>query len=167
MSTGRNNKSKCKILHLGRRNTHYQYKLKDERTERSPDEKDLGVLVDGELYVSQQRVLAAQKANPMLGCIKRSVASRAREVILPLCSVLVRPHLEYCIQMGSPQYRRDMDLLECVQRRATKLIHGVERLFYKDRLRELGLFSLEKRKLQGDLIAAFQYLKGAYRKDFL
>lgn len=74
------------------------------------------------------------------------MASRVREVILHLCSVPVRPHLECCIQMWSPQYRGDMDLLECIQRRVTKMIQGMEQLSYEDRLREMGLFSLEKRK---------------------
>ena len=115
--------------------------------------------------MSQQCALAAQKADCCLGCNERNTASRLREVILPLCSVLGRPHLEYCIQMQSPRYSRDMDLLECVQRRATKMIKGMEQLSYEDRLRELGLFSLQKRRLPGDVIAAFQYLTGNERKE--
>jgi len=121
--------------------------------------------VDEKLDMTRQCVLTAQKNSHVLGCIKRSVASRSREVILPLCSALVRPHLESCIQLWSLQHRKDMNLLEQVQRRATKMVGGVDHFPYKERLRELVLFSLEKRRLQGDLIVAFQYLKGAYKKN--
>ena len=156
------NKGRCKVLHLDRGNPRFSA---EEFTESSPAENDVEVLVDEKLTISQLCALSAQRANTILGCIKRGMANRARDMIVPHCSALVRPHLEYCVQAWGPQHMKDAEMLEGVQRRAMKMIRRLEHFSYEEWLRELGLFSLEKKRLWGDLTAAFQFLKGGYKHE--
>ncbi|GAB0184834.1 mitochondrial enolase superfamily member 1 [Grus japonensis] len=104
------NKGKFQVLHPGRNKPRHQDML-----ESSLAEKDLGVRLVTKLTMSQQRALAAKKVNGVLGCIRQSIASRSRKVIVPLYSALVKPHLECCVQFWTPQYKKDMDILERIQ----------------------------------------------------
>ncbi|CAM4653200.1 unnamed protein product [Caretta caretta] len=145
------NSEKCKVMHLGINNKNFCYKLGMHHLEVTEEEKDLGVLVDHRITMSCQCDMAVKKANAGLGCIRRGISSRDKEVLVLLYKALVRPHLEYCVQFWSLMFKKDEFKLEQVQRRATRMSRGMENL--SRRLKVLGLFSLTKRRLRGDMIA--------------
>jgi len=118
------NKGKSRVLHLGRNNPMHQYRLSWICWRAALRRGTWVVLGDDRLTMSQQCVLVAKKANEILGCIKKSVASRSGQVLLPLSSTLVRPHLEYCVQFWAPHFKKDEELLERVQQRAMRMMRG-------------------------------------------
>uniref|UniRef100_A0A8C3FA90 Reverse transcriptase domain-containing protein n=1 Tax=Chrysemys picta bellii TaxID=8478 RepID=A0A8C3FA90_CHRPI len=155
------NVDKCKVMHIGKNNPNYTYNMMGANLATTSQEKDLGVIVDSSLKTSTQCAEAVKKANRMLGIIKKGIEN----ILLPLYKSMVRPHLEYCIQMWSPHLKKDILALEKVQKRATKMIKGLERVPYEERLKRLGLFSLEKRRLRGDMIEVYKIMSDVEKVD--
>ena len=154
------NFGKCKCLHIGPGNTSMNYDMGGTILSTTVKEKDLGVTMNANMKVSEQCRIAASKANQVLGMIRRNITYKDKSLIVPLYKAIVRPHLEYCIQAWSPYLRKDIDMLEKIQRRATKLIPGLRDLRYEERLKEYGLTTLETRRLRGDQIEVFKILNG-------
>ena len=149
------NPEKCKVMHIRHSHkTSYTIRQdeKDWSLQETTEEKDLGVITTANLKVSRQCCEAASKANRILGMVNRQFKNLDKKGFLILYKGFVRPHLEYAIQSWSPYLRGDIDKLEKVQRRATRLIAGYKKLSYRERLHRLGLTTLEQRRLRGDLI---------------
>ena len=154
------NFGKCKCLHTGPGNTGMNYEMGGSILSKTVKEKDLGVSMNANMKVSEQCRIAASKGNQILGMIRRNITYKEKRLIVPLYKAIVRPHLEYCIQASSPYLRKDIYMLEKIQRRATKLIPGLRDLTYEERLKECGLTTLETRRLRGDQIEVFKILNG-------
>ena len=120
----------------------------------------LGLTISADMKVSEQCGIAAAKGNQILGLIRRNIVYKEKELIILLYKTIVRPHLEYCIQAWRPYLKKDIDMLERVQRRATKMIPKLRNVSYEMRLNECGLTTLETRRLRGDQIEVFKILNG-------
>ena len=156
------NLEKCKVMHIGFNNPRVDYFMDATRIQEVHEEKDLGVIVSDDLKWDKQCVAAVKKANSLLGMIKRNFIDRSKATVLALYKSLIRPHLEYCIQVWNPHLAKDIKLIEGVQRRATKLVHGIENCKYDDRLKILGLTRLDKRRIRSDLVETFKIMNGFY-----
>jgi ribonuclease P/MRP protein subunit RPP40 len=160
------NTDKCTVIHMGKKNCEAKYIMGGCVIKKSKQERDLGVIIDSTGKSSEQCIMAVKKANSVLGMIKRNIQYKSKDIMVKLYKSLVRPRLEFCVQAWSPHLRKDIEMIERVQRRATKLIEGYRNLCYEERLKKTGLTSLEKRRVRGDLIQVFKILKGIDRVNY-
>lgn len=162
------NADKCHILHLGHNNPHHEYRMRKHDTDETvllqvvEEEKDLGVLVDQDLKFSKHVESQVNKANKILGLIRRSFTHLDKDSMRRLFTALVRPHLEFSNVVWAPRFQKDKVLIENVLRRATKIIPGFRNLNYEQRLRKIGLPSMQYRRDRGDMIEAYKYTHDMY-----
>jgi len=159
------NVEKCKVMHVGAKNSEAKYEIGGREMKVVKEEKDLGVLISQDMKVSRQCGQAAKKANMVLGMISRAFVSRSKTIMVKLYKALVRPHLDYCVQAWRPYLKKDIEILERVQRRMTRMIGRCGGLKYEQRLERVGLTTLETRRLRADLVETYKIFKGKVEMD--
>ena len=159
---------KCKVLSAGKRSTpEFEYKLCDTKLQATDKEKDIGVVVDNQLNFEDHMNEKINKANSIMGLIRRTFSYLDEPTFITLFKALVRPHLEYANSVWNPYKKKHVTALENVQRRATKLVPGLKDLSYEDRLRKLKLPTLTYRRKRGDMIETFKITSGLYDNAFI
>ena len=154
------NPSKCHVLHIEKANQRYLYHLDNYLLPVVTTEKDLGVQIRQDLKTEDNVAYQVKKANKMLGIIRRTFSYINEDSFNLLYKTYVRPHLEYGQQACHPYLSKDIDMVEKVQRRATKLVQSIEHLSYEERMQKLNLYSLEDRKLRADMIVVHKIVHG-------
>ena len=152
------NTSKCHILHIGAKNQKFKYTMGGQVLEEIESEKDVGVMIHHSLKPSMQCAKAATNANQVLGQLARGLSYRDRNTFLRLYTVYVRPHLEYAVASWSPYTKGDKEILEKVQRRALAMVSNLKGKSYEERLAEVNMTTLEKRRERGDLITMYRIM---------
>lgn len=154
------NVQKCKVMHIGSKNPRSIYTMEDHSLETTNSDRDLGVIITPSMKWSNQAAAAATKANKMLSLLKRTFKSRDVSLWTRLYKTYIRPHLDYAAAVWSPRLKKDVDIIEKVQRRVTKTPHAMRGLSYEMRCSKMNLNTLEKRRLRGDLIQLFKITTG-------
>ena len=153
---------KCHVMHIGNNNPRNEYTMtngnQQHNLEKVSSEKDLGILLDDKLKFSDHINTKVNKANQILGCIKHTFKHINKDIFTMLYKTMVRPHLEYGSVIWSPHLKKDMDVIERVQRRATKLVPEIRHLSYEDRLRALDLPTLKFRRERSDIIETYNIM---------
>jgi ribonucleases P/MRP protein subunit RPP40 len=159
------NVKKCKVMHIGRNNPKAQYTMNGTVLESTDEERDIGVKVHKSLRPSKQCTESARRANAVLGQISRAFHYRNKYTFIDLYKQYVRPHLEFAVPAWSPWTQGDREVLEKVQRRAVRMVSGLRGTTYEEKLAEIGILTLEERRLQYDLVQTFKIIRGFDKVD--
>ena len=159
------NEKKCKVIHFGRNNPKFDYSMNGIKLKEVHSEKDVGVNIHSSLKPSVHCEIIANKANALLGRLTKSFHYRDRVTFVNLYKTYVRCHLEYCTPAWNPWTAADISVLEKVQERAVGMVSGLRSTSYSDRLRELGLLSLEDRRERFDMIQTYKFLNSVDNVD--
>jgi hypothetical protein len=154
------NVDKCAVIHMGRQNQQLEYNLGNCKLKKVTVERDLGVIMDNSGKFSEQCRTVVKSANCTLGLIRRNITCKSKNIKVRLYKALVRPKLEFCVQAWRPFLRKDIENLERIQHRATKMIEECKGLSYENRLKITGLTTLEDRRNRGDMIEVFKIIRG-------
>ena len=152
------NVDKCKIMHLGKWNPKHTYTMGGVNLTVTKEEKDLGVIFDEKLEFDRHIRVMVNRANRMLGMVRSGFAYMSQDIFKLVYPVMVRPLLEYCVQVWSPYKQKHIDLIEGVQRRAVRMVPGMNNLSYEQRLVKLGLTKLVERRFRGDMIETYKLI---------